>query len=262
MLVQRKLASKFDLFTSASNLLTRCLHRNETEALVAEPITASIPQSKAEPAAPLLPPATAPPSSTSLTSMFQQQHGPSVSQPQQPQALSVQSSISHHTLPTSISQPIVSNQTNVHTSTPSSLHQFSQQQNAAQQQPTPTHQHQSQHQAPHLQPQSQQVSHLPQQVQQNQPAHTLNQHAMLVHLDQAQTQQPLQPTAHSNYFRGSETSASSPYFHAPTPPVAQTQDNSYGSFGQLASQGQHQQASHSNTFGSNDYPYNERVRLF
>ena len=193
--------------------------------------------------------------------MFQQQHGSSVSQSQQSQTLSsVQTSIPHHTLPTSISQPIVSNQTNVHTPTQSSLHQFSQQQNTAQQQqPTPTHQHQSQHQTPHLQPQSQQVSHLPQQVQQNQPAHSLNQHAMLVHLDQTQTQQPLQPTAHSNYFRGSEASATSPYFHAPTPPVAQSQDNSYGSFGQLASQGQHQQASHSNAFGSNDYPYNERV---
>jgi hypothetical protein len=199
--------------------------------------------------------------------MFQQQHGPSVSQSQQSQTLpSVQSSIPHHTLPTSISQPIASNQTNVHTATPSSLHQFSQQQTSAQQQPTPTHnvaQHQSQHQTPHLQHQSQHLPHLPQQLQQNQSVHSLNQHAVLAHLDQAQqTQTQQQPTTHATYFRGSETSATSPYFHAPTPPVAQTQDSSYGSFGQLASQGQHQQPSHSNTFGNNDYSYNDRVRLF
>lgn len=200
------------------------------------------------------PPATAPVTSTSLTSMFQQQHS-SVPQSQQGHSLPIaQSSISHHSLPTSISQPIASSQTNIHTVTPSSLHQFPQQQTSTQQQ-QPAQSHITQHQAPHLQPQSQ---HLPQQLQQNQPVPSLNQHG-LIHLDQTQQTQA-QPTAHSTYFRGSEASATTPYFHAPTPPVAQTQDSSYGSFGQVASQASHQQPSHSNTFGNNDYTYNDRVR--
>ena len=191
-------------------------HETEPPAAASQPI--------ADPTPPL-PPVTAPTTSTSLTSMFQQQHGSTIPQSQQSQALSgVQASIS--------------------------LHQFPQQQQQApaqqQQQPAPSHNV--------AQPQSQPIPKLPQQLQQNQSVHSLNQH-VLVHLDQ--TQQPT--THHSPYFRGSETSGASPYFHAPTPPVAQTQETSYGSFGQLSSQGQ---PSHSSAFGNNDYAYNDRVGLF
>lgn len=193
--------------------------------------------------------------------MFQQQHGPSIPQSQPSQILpSAQPSIPHHTIPTSISQPIASNQTSVHTATPPSLHQFPQT-SSHQQQPTPILNVAQHHQAPPHQQQSQHLPNLPQQLQQNQPVHSLNQHVS-VHLDQTQQMQTQQQsTPHSSYFRGSETSATSTYFHASTPPVAQTQDSSYGSFSQLSSQG-HQQASHSNAFGNNDYAYNDRVCLF
>lgn len=188
-----------------------------------------------------------------MTSVFQQQQQlpPSVPQPQLPLP-SAQSSVPHHSLPSSVSQPIVSSQTAVH-ATASPL----QSQTSAQ--PPITHNI--------VQQQPQHVSHLPQQLQQNQAAHSFNQHNLPLHLEpsqQTQTpiqQQPPQSATHSTYFRGADASATAPYFHAPTPPVAQAQDNSYGSFGQLGTQNQHQQPPHLGAFGSNDYGYSDATRV-
>jgi hypothetical protein len=66
---------------------------------------------------------------------------------------------------------------------------------------------------------------------------------------------------HSNYFRPTETVSNPPYFHTPTPPAAQSQESPYGSFGQLAGQGQHQPGSHHGSFGSSDYGYTENQRV-
>ena len=181
--------------------------------------------------------------------MFQQQQQlpPSVPQPQP-----TQSSVPHHSLPSSVSQPIASSQTAAHVTASPLQPQTSAQQpithNVVQQQP-------------------QHLSHLPQQLQQNQGVHSFNQHGLPLHLEpsqQTQTpiqQQPLQSGTHSAYFRGADASANTPYFHAPTPPVAQTQDNSYGSFGQLGTQNQHQQPPHLGAFGSNDYGYSDATRV-
>jgi hypothetical protein len=111
-----------------------------------------------------------------------------------------------------------------------------------------------------------QLQNLPQQLQQSQHS-SYSQHNLPSQLEptsqlqQQSTQQPaLQGTAHSNYFRQTESSA--PYFHTPTPPTGQAQDSSYGAFGQLSGQNQHQQSSHSSTgFGSADYGYGDSQRV-
>ncbi|KAJ8468465.1 hypothetical protein ONZ51_g9633 [Trametes cubensis] len=75
-----------------------------------------------------------------------------------------------------------------------------------------------------------------------------------------QQQQPTQAQnigGPSSYFRQPEA----PYFHAPTPPVGQTQDSPYGSFGQLGQQVQHQgQGSHLGNFSGAEYGYGESQR--
>ena len=211
------------------------------------------------------PPATAPPASNSLTSVFQQQQSAPPQTSTQPQA-PPQTSIAHHSIPTSVSQPIQSTQVHAAAAT-SPLQQFAQQQALANNNTHQQHQPQiaqlHQQQPPHLQ-------HLPQQVQQSHATHhSYAQLGLPTHIDPAQQtqhpapQQALQSGPHSNYFRQTETVSNPPYFHTPTPPAAQPQESPYGSFGQLGGQGQHQPSSHHGSFAGSDYGYteNQRVRL-
>ncbi|PPQ74524.1 hypothetical protein CVT26_007920 [Gymnopilus dilepis] len=250
----------------------------EPEAVPAasEPASPPASQAKAQPEAAPAPPATAPASSTSLTSVFQQQQAQQPQQPAQPPALpaQAQSTTPHHTIPTSISQPIPPSQTAAAAASP--LQPFAQQQNA-QQQPSlvnNTHhqqqqQQQQQHhqQPPNLHQQPQHLPHLPQQLQQNHSTHhSYTQHGLPTHIDPSQSaqgpgQQPLPNATHSNYFRQVEAASSVPYFHTPTPPAAQSQESTYGSFG-LGAQAQHQQPSHLGAFASSDYGYPENSRAF
>ncbi|KAK0189668.1 hypothetical protein F5146DRAFT_1139077 [Armillaria mellea] len=170
---------------------------------------------------------------------------------------SPQVTIPHTALPTSVSQPAVPTQAASSHVASSPLQPF-------------TQPHQSAvSQAPQAPPQSQPLlhqqppqSHLPQQLQQ-QSLHQYSQHGLPTHLEPQQNQsppqaQPSSAAAHSAYFR--QTDASTPYFHAPTPPAQQTQDN-YGSFG-LVGQAQHQQGSHLGGFGGGDYGYADSQRGF
>ena len=162
-------------------------------------------------------------------------------------------------LPTSLTQPSLSSQTTLPSSSTASISPYSQQS-----QPSLTS-HQTQ------QPQSQ-------------AHHSYGQHGLPTHLDQVQSQQqqqqqqqsqqqqhtapstsqPQQPASvvqgpnlggPSSYFR-----QEAPYFHAPTPPAGQNQDSPYGAFGQL---GQHQgQGSHLGNFAGAEYGYGESQRNF
>ena len=178
--------------------------------------------------------------------------------------------ISHHSIPTSVSQPIQSTQppsSNVVAAT-SPLQQFAQQQALGN---NNTHQQHQPQNAQHLQQQPPHPQHLPQQVQQSHATqHSYAQLGLPTHIDPSQQtqhpapQQALQTGPHSNYFRQTETVSNPPYFHTPTPPAPQTQDSPYGSFGQLSGQGQHQPSSHHGSFGGSDYGYseNQRVKVF
>ncbi|KAF9526076.1 hypothetical protein CPB83DRAFT_858626 [Crepidotus variabilis] len=252
--------------------------QNESQAPVAaapEPTPAPVvPQPKPQVEAPALapPPATAPPASTSLSSVFQhqQQQLPAPQHPVPTQALhTTQPSVPHH-LPTSISQPLPTNQSNS-LATASPLQQFAQQHQVVPNQQSPlisasTQQQSQHHQTHHLQ--QTHTPHLPQQLQQNQALHNYAQHGLPSQLETSQQTQPstqqqsVQNATHSNYFRGSEPSNNSPYFQTSTPPVTQSQDTSYGSFGQ-GSQSQHlQQGSHLGGFNNNEYSYTDNARGF
>ncbi|KAF8895000.1 hypothetical protein CPB84DRAFT_1816015 [Gymnopilus junonius] len=245
---------------------------SEASPAVSEPATPPAPQAKAQPEqVPPPPPATAPASSTSLTSVFQQQQAQPPQQPAQPQALPTQAATPHHTIPTSISQPIPPSQTSApHGTAASPLQTYAQQQNNAQQLNNSHLQQQPQHlqQPPNLHQQPQHLQHLPQQLQQNHSTHhSYTQHGLPTHIDPSQSaqgpvQQPLPNATHSNYFRQAEAASSVPYFHTPTPPAAQSQESTYGSFGQLGAQAQHQQPSHLGAFASSDYGYAENSRAF
>ncbi|KAK0216073.1 hypothetical protein IW262DRAFT_1397768 [Armillaria fumosa] len=197
--------------------------------------------------------AAPPPTSASLgSSLYQQQPLSHPTQQSSPQV-----TIPHTALPTSVSQPAVPTQAAASHVVSSPLQPFTQPHQSAVSQAS---------QAP---PQSQPLlhqqppqSHLPQQLQQ-QSLHQYSQHGLPTHLEPQQNQsppqaQPSSAAAHSAYFRQSD--ASTPYFHAPTPPAQQTQDN-YGSFG-LVGQAQHQQGSHLGGFGGGDYGYADSQRGF
>jgi hypothetical protein len=230
-------------------------------------------QEKTQPEQAAPPPAMTPAASNSLASVFQQQQSaPPLISTQAP--VPPQASIAHHSIPTSVSQPIQSTQPPSHVAATSPLQQFAQQQalgnnNTHQQhQPQIAQLHQQQPQQLHQQPHPQ---HLPQQVQQSHATqHSYAQLGLPTHIDPSQQtqhpapQQALQSGPHSNYFRQTETVSNPPYFHTPTPPAQQSQDSPYGSFGQLSGQGQHQPSSHHGSFGGSDYGYseNQRVKIF
>ena len=191
--------------------------------------------------------ATPLPSSTSLNSVFQPQQA--IPQQAQQSSSTAQSSTSHHSLPTSVSQP-AQLQTPAH-----SVSAISQppQSTTQQHQSHATNHHHQQH-----------PSAIPQQAQQTHSLHHYSQHGLSTH-HEAPThtslhQQPQSANAHSTYFRQTDAAPASPYFHASTPPSGQTQD-SYGSFGQLANQAQHQQAPHLGGFGPADYGYGDSQRV-
>ncbi|KAF7297083.1 CUE domain-containing protein [Mycena indigotica] len=177
------------------------------------------------------PQATVPPSSASLGSALFQQSLP-------PQA--------SHSLPSSISQPVVSqNQQKIDSQSSQELNQLTPQQQYMQQHMAaggyvPPHVQQQQQQQQQQQPQQQQQQPHPQQTH----THQYSQHGLPTHLDPSQpAQQHQSGTGHSSYFRNDHTSAAStPYFHAATPPANQGPDTPYGAFGQLGvhqSQGGH-----------------------
>ena len=237
---------------------------------VPEPTSPTL-QAKTQPEQAASLPATAPPASNSLSSVFQQQSAPPPISTQGP--VPPQTSIPH-SIPTSVSQPIQSSQpSSSHVVTTSPLQQFAQQQalgnNTHQQlQPQIAQHHQQQPQQLHQQPPLPQQ--LPQQVQHSHATqHSYAQLGLPTHIDPSQQtqnpapQQALHSGPHSNYFRQTETVSNPPYFHTPTPPAPQSQDSPYGSFGQL-SQGQHQPSSHQGSFGGSDYGYseNQRVKIF
>ena len=219
------------------------------------------------------PPSAIPAASNSLASVFQQQSAPPPISTQVP--VPPQSSIPHHSIPTSVSQPIQSTQPpSSHVAATSPLQQFAQQQalgnnNTHQQHPPQLAQHHQQQPQQHPQ-QPPHPQHLPQQVQQSHVTqHSYAQLGLPTHIDPSQSQHPtpqqaLQTGPHSNYFRQTETVSNPPYFHTPTPPAPQSQDSPYGSFGQLSGQGQHQPSSHHGSFGGSDYGYseNQRVKAF
>ncbi|KAJ7058270.1 hypothetical protein C8F01DRAFT_1060523 [Mycena amicta] len=190
------------------------------------------------------PQATVPPTSASLGSALFQQ------------GLPPQAQVSSHTLPSSVSQPVVSQKSAPLTESLAAQPVQLQQEHS---QLTPQQQYMQQHMAaggyvpPHLQLQQQQQ-------QQQSHSHQYSQHGLPTHIDPSQPNPQLQAaSAHSNYFRNEHApaAASSPYFHAPTPPAGQTQDTPYGAFGQLGGQGQHQQGGHISGFGQ-DYGHDNQ----
>ncbi|KAJ7160884.1 hypothetical protein C8R46DRAFT_1194293 [Mycena filopes] len=226
------------------------------------------------------PAASVPPSSASLGSALFQGI-PQQASPQVPL---------QHTLPTSVSQPVVSQTPKVvplaealaaqpapiSPGMQQELNHLTPQQQAYMQQHMaggyiPPHLQQIQQQQQHQQQQQQQQQHQQQQQQQHLPQqthaqHQYAQHGLPTHIDPSQQQSTPQhqPTsAHSSYFRNEPTpAASSPYFHTPTPPAGQPQDTPYGAFGQLGGQGQHQQGSHLAGFGQQDYGHADNQRGF
>ncbi|KAF9460449.1 hypothetical protein BDZ94DRAFT_1299874 [Collybia nuda] len=239
----------------------------EPEVPVAAPEPASPPTPQAqvpvhqEQPAPS-PPATAPASTSLGSTMFQQQQA----LPQQTQAAPSQPSVSHHPITQSTQQV----QTPAHAAAATSpIQQYAQQHQQAQaQHQHPAHQHQTQHQtqqhslasAHQHQQQHQQPPHPQTQQNHNQYA----QHGLPTHIDPSQQTPNHQqnPPTHSSYFGRSEAATAAPYFHTPTPPAAQAQENPYGSFGQLGGQGQHQQGAHLGGFASADYGYSDSQRGF
>ncbi|KAJ7058295.1 hypothetical protein C8F01DRAFT_1305832 [Mycena amicta] len=180
------------------------------------------------------PQATVPPTSASLGSALFQQ------------GLPLQAQVSSHTLPSSVSQPVVSqNSAPLMESLAAQPVQMQQEHS----QLTPQQQYMQQHMTaggyvpPHLQLQQQQQ-------QQQSHSHQYSQHGLPTHIDPSQPNPQLQ---------AAPAAASSPYFHwhAPTPPAGQTQDTPYGAFGQLGGQGQHQQGGHISGFGQ-DYAHDNQ----
>ncbi|KAF8621481.1 hypothetical protein AX15_007771 [Amanita polypyramis BW_CC] len=216
----------------------------ETAAPSTPPAQVPLQQETSSPQAPAA--AAAPPSSTSLNSVFQPQQP--IPQQAQQQTPTTQTSTTHHPLPTSVSQPA---QVQTPTHSVSAISQPPQ--NTSQHQPHTTNHHQHQH-----------PSAIPQQAQQAHSLHHYSQHGLSAHHDsQPHTslhQQPQSTNAHSTYFRQTDATTASTYFHAPTPPSSQSQD-SYTSFTQLASQAQHQQAPHLGGFGPADYGYGDNQRV-
>ncbi|TFK71578.1 hypothetical protein BDN72DRAFT_837479 [Pluteus cervinus] len=200
------------------------------------------------------PPATAPASSSALSStLFQQQQQSQAlqqsSQPAPQHAPTQPATTSHHN-PQPISQ--VSHASSIpatnSVATSSPLQHY-----------TPQVPSQTQHALPSNHHQSQPQSH------QSHAHHQYNQHGLSNHVDspqQAAATPQSQATSHASYFRQSEVAASSPYFHTPTPPTSQTQENTYSSFGQLTGQTQHQQSSHVSSFTGSEYGYGDNQRGF
>ena len=245
------------------------LFRSGLDAVPAtEPASPTL-QAKTQPEQAASLPATVPAASNSLASVFQQSAPPPIST-QGP--VPPQTSIPH-SIPTSVSQPIQSTQpSSSHVAAATSpLQQFAQQQalgnnNTHQQHQSQIAQHHQQPQQLHQQPPHPQQ--LPPQAQQSHATqHSYAQLGLPTHIDPSQQtqhpapQQALQSGPHSNYFRQTETVSNPPYFHTPTPPVPQSQDSPYGSFGQLSGQGQHQPSSHHGSFGGSDYGYSENQRV-
>ncbi|KAF7320801.1 CUE domain-containing protein [Mycena chlorophos] len=173
------------------------------------------------------PQASVPPTSASMGSALFQQ------------GLPPQAQVSTHTLPSSVSQPVVSQKSG------SLVEPQPVQVQEQHSQLTPQQQYMQQHMAggyvpPHLQLQ---------QPQHQTHSHQYSQHGLPTHIDPSQPNPQHQAASHSNYFRNEHTpAASSPYFHAPTPPAGQPQDTPYGAFAQLGGQGQHQQGAHLSGF--------------
>lgn len=226
-----------------------------TEPAPAEPASVKAKQSPQQPIQPL-PQVQAPPQESPVaTSPVQSTTAPSQITPQQlaappahvpapasapvsapiPHSQPSLASISHASISTSVSQPIIS-------SSPA----FSHQPQAS------IHPSLSQHQ--------QQAPLTQHQV----PTHQFTHHSLPAHLDTqnppqqsqhaAQPSQPQASAAHSAYFRQAEA----PYFHTPTPPAGQGQD--YNIFGQIGQQ-HPSQASHLGAFANNDYGYGDNQRV-
>ncbi|KAJ7153590.1 hypothetical protein C8R43DRAFT_1002676 [Mycena crocata] len=248
---------------------------SEPEAPAPEPQSPPTPQVSAQVHHEPPPPASVPPTSASLGSaLFQGLPQQQQASPQVP---------SQHTLPSSVSQPVVSQTPKVvplaealaaqpapiSPAMQQELNQLTPQQQAYMQQHMaggyiPPHLQQQLQQQQQQAQQQQQLQHLPQ--QQSHTQHQYAQHGLPTHIDPSQQQSTPQhqPSAgHSSYFRNEPTpAASSPYFHTPTPPAGQNQDTPYGSFGQLGGQGQHQQGAHLSGFGQQDYGHAENQRGF
>ncbi|GBE87142.1 hypothetical protein SCP_1003890 [Sparassis crispa] len=207
------------------------------------------------PATPIISPPTQP---SAAPNVFQQALPQQVQQ-QQHQQQQTQQPTQHvaqpqHSLPPSLTQPVVPTQAQIQaqpslpasgTST-SSISQYSQ---------SLPQQSISNHQLPQSQAQQQ---HLPY-VQHGLPSHfePAQNQAHSPSIPHAQQQQ--QSLGGASYFRQPEA----PYFHTPTPPATQAQESPYGAFGQLGQQQiQHQgQGSRLTGFGG-EYGYTDTQRTF